>query len=104
MFSNRILLNLQQIEAINWKNLNRPETALVNLPDLEAVPASSELEKLLSADFLSQELCYDAQGNLYSNSFYDVLKTKIKAIDAIIVNPIYNNAFLSFLNNECIKK
>lgn len=81
MFSNRILLNLQQIEAINWKNLNRPETALVNLPDLEAVPASSELEKLLSADFLSQEPCYDAQGNLYNNSFYDVLKTKIKAAD-----------------------
>lgn len=79
MFSNRILLNQQQIEAINWQNLQRPATGLTDLQAMEPEQSLQTLQGLLEAEKLPQEPRYDGEGSRYGREFYDALKGRIEA-------------------------
>lgn len=78
MFSSRILLNQQQIEAINWQNLQRPATGLRDLQAVEPEQSAKALQTLLDAEELPQEPRYDREGNLYGSEFYDALKRRLE--------------------------
>lgn len=78
MFSSKIILNQQQIEAINRQNLQRADTGLLDLLAVESDQALRELEGLLKAEILPQEPRYDKEGNLYGEDFYDGLKRRLE--------------------------
>lgn len=77
MLFHRIIFNQQQIDSWNGKNLQRPETGLLDLLEIEPDKLQAELEMVLKAACLPQEPRYDKEGNLYGTEFYDELKTRI---------------------------
>lgn len=78
MYSSKILLNQQQIEAINWRNLQKEGTGLISICEIESI-LPEQLEALLKAEKLPQEPRYDKDGNLYGESFYAALNGRIDA-------------------------
>ena len=69
MFSSKIILNQQQIEAVNRQNLQCSDTGLTDLVAVEPEQVLQELEILLSVENLPQEPRYDKEGNLYGEDF-----------------------------------
>lgn len=79
MFSSRIVLNQQQIEAINWRNLQRIETELTDLLEEEMEVSPEQLQMMFNLDKLAQEPRYSKDGILYEKTFYEALKQQINA-------------------------
>lgn len=80
MFSSKIILNQQQIEAVNRQNLQCSDTGLTDLVAVEPEQVLQELEILLSVENLPQEPRYDKEGNLYGEDFYNALKRRLEAV------------------------
>lgn len=78
MYSSKILLNQQQIEAINWRNLQKEGTGLVSICEIESI-LPEQLDALLKAEKFPQEPRYDKDGNLYDQSFYEALNRRMAA-------------------------
>ena len=79
MYSSRIVLNQRQIEAINWRNLQREETGLTDLADTEMTLAPEQIEMAFHLEKLGQEPRYNGSGICYGEAFYNSLKRKIYA-------------------------
>ena len=76
MLSSRILLNQQQIETINWKNL-KPETNLIDLLQEEMEVSQEQLKSLFQLDQLEREQRYTKDGFIYDAAFYSLLKKRM---------------------------
>ena len=76
MLSSRILLNQQQIETINWKNL-KPETNLIDLLQEEMEVSQEQLKSLFQLDKLEREQRYTKDGFIYDAAFYSLLKKRM---------------------------
>lgn len=79
MYSSRIVLNQNQIEAINWRNLQKKETGLAELTDIEMTIASKQVEMKFGLEKLCQEPRYNRHGICYGEAFYNSLTRKICA-------------------------
>lgn len=77
MLPSRILLNQQQIDAINWKNFKRSETDLVDLVQEETEIKREQLQAFFQLDRFAQETRYTKEGLPYDTVFYDALKQRM---------------------------
>ncbi|MBR5318892.1 MAG: SH3 domain-containing protein [Peptococcaceae bacterium] len=88
MFSSRIVLNQQQIEAINWRNLQRMETELTDLQEEEMEVSPEQLQMMYHLDKLAQEPRYNKDGILYEEPFYEALKQQINTSVPDDIQPV----------------
>ena len=65
MSLNRIVLNQQQIEAINWRNLQSLRTGLSDLICEPSEITSEQLKKMMYSEVFPEEVRFDEQGNMY---------------------------------------
>lgn len=99
MSLSRIALNQQQIEAINWRNLQSLRTGLSDLICEPSEVTSEQLQKMIYSQGFPEEARFDEQGNLYEENFYVSLQQRMEtaiASESIAVRcgVVIDNSFL----------